>query len=60
MIDFYNTKAEWKIQLSMSVIFKSYVNNEIQAMHSKSDNVETMHGLDANDTIKELISIFLQ
>ena len=29
-------------------------------MHSKSDNVETMRGVDANDTIKELISTFLQ
>ena len=57
---FYNTKGEWKIQLSMSVIFKSYIDNEIQTMHSKSDNVKTMRGLDANDTIKELISIFLQ
>ena len=29
-------------------------------MYSKSDNVEPIHGVDANDTIKELISIFLQ
>ena len=29
-------------------------------MDSKSDNVETMRGVDANDTIKELISTFLQ
>ena len=29
-------------------------------MHSKSDNVENMHGVDANDTTQELISTFLQ
>ena len=29
-------------------------------MHSKSDNVKTMCGVDANDTIKELITTFLQ
>ena len=61
MIDFYNTKGEWKVQLSMSIIFISYTDaNQIQLMHSKSDNVENMHGGDANDTIQELISTFLQ
>ena len=29
-------------------------------MHSKSDNVKTMWGVDANNTINELISTFLQ
>ena len=29
-------------------------------MYSKSDNVEPKHGIDANDTIKELINTFLQ
>ena len=61
MINFYNTKGEWKVQLSMSITFISYTDaNQIQLMHSKSDNVETMHGVDANDTIQELISTFLQ
>ena len=61
LIDFYNTKGEWKVQLSMSITFISYTDaNQIQLMHSKSDNVETMHGVDANDTIQELISAFLQ
>ena len=43
LIDFYNTKDEWKIQLSMCITFISYTDgNQIQLMHSKSDNVKTM------------------
>ena len=61
MIDFYNTKGEWKIQLSVQITFISYIDaNQVQLMHSKSDNVKTMCGVDANDTIKELITTFLQ
>ena len=55
LIDFYNTKGEWKVQLSMSITFVSYINpDQVQLMHSKSDNVETMHGMDTDDTIQEL------
>ena len=61
MIDFYNTKGEWKIQLSMQITFISYTDaNQVELMHSKSDNVKTMRDADANDTINELISTFLQ
>ena len=60
-IVFYNTKGEGKVQLSMSVTFISYINtDQIQLMHSKSDNVKTKRGVNANDTIQELISTFLQ
>ena len=61
LIDFYNTKGEWKIQLSMQITFISYTDaNQVQLMHSKSNNVKIMCGVDANDTINELISTFLQ
>ena len=61
LIDFYNTKGEWKIQLSMQITFISYTDaNQVELMHSKSDNVKTMRDVDANDTINELISTFLQ
>ena len=61
LIDFYNTEREWKVQLSMSITFISYINpDQIQLMHSKSDNVKTTRGVDANDTIQELTSTFLQ
>ena len=37
LIDFYNTKGEWKVQLSMSITFVSYINpDQVQLMHSKS------------------------
>ena len=60
LIDFYNTKGEWKVQLSMSITFISYINpDQAQLMHSKSDNAETMRGMDTDDTIQELFSSFL-
>ena len=60
LIEFYNTKGEWKVQLSMAITFVSYINpNQVQLMHLKSDNVETMHGVDTDDTIQELFSSFL-
>ena len=59
LIDFYNTKGEWKVQLSMQISFKIlFDSDEIQIMHSKSDNVEIMSGLDTNDIIEELIDTF--
>ena len=61
LIDFYNTKGEWKVQLSMSITFVSYINpDQVQLMHSKSDNVETMRGVDTDDTIQELFSNVLR
>ena len=61
LIDFYNRTGDWKVQLSVTITFISYTDaNQIQLMHSKSDNVENMHGVDANDTTQELISTFLQ
>ena len=59
LIDFYNTKGEWKVQLSMSITIVSYINPvQVQLMHSKSDNVETKCGMDTDDTIQELFSSF--
>ena len=43
LVDFYNTLREWKIKLSMQIIFLSFTDvPERQIMHSKSENVETM------------------
>ena len=33
-------------------------NNETQAMHTKSDNIEIMNGVDTSDIINELIDSF--
>ena len=36
MIDDYNSKGEWKIQIVMRIIFVSFIdNNETQCMHTK-------------------------
>ena len=60
LIDFYNTKSDWKTQLSMQISFNSYTDNNVEIMHSKSDNVKTMWTVDANDAIQELLSTLLQ
>ena len=47
MIDNHKAKGEWKIQLVMQIIFVSFIDaNETQAMHTKSDNIEIMNGID--------------
>ena len=59
MIDDYKSKGEWKIQLVMRVIFVSSIDkNETQVMHTKSDNVKIMNGIDTNVAINELINSF--
>ena len=52
MIDDCKSKGEWKIQLVMRIIFVSFIDaNETQVMHTKSDNIEIMNGVDTSDAI---------
>ena len=61
MIDYYKSKGEWKIQVTMRIIFISFIDkNETQVMHTKSDNVETMNGTDTSDAINKLINSFMK
>ena len=61
LVDYYNTLGEWKIQLSMNITFLSFTDVDTRRiMHSKSNNAETMRGIDAYDIIEELIRIFMQ
>ena len=40
MIDDHKSKGEWKIQLTMLIIFVSFTDaNETHEMHTKSDNI---------------------
>ena len=40
MIDDYKSKGEWKIQITMIIIFISFIDrNKTQVMHTESDNV---------------------
>ena len=59
MIDDYKSKGEWKIQITMRIIFISFIDkNETQVMYTKSDNIKIMSGTDTSDAIKELIDSF--
>ena len=61
MIDDYKSKGEWKVQITMRIIFISFIDkNETRVMHAKSDNVEIMNGTDTSDAINELINSFMK
>ena len=61
MIDDYKSKGEWKIQITMRIVFIFFiVKNETQVMHTKSDNVKIMNGTDTSDAINERIDSFMK
>ena len=48
------TQGEWKIHLAKAInFFSSKDSEEIDTMHSKSDNVEIMIGSERNEIIKD-------
>ena len=60
MIDKYKARDEWKIQLAIRIIFVSSIDaNEVNIMHTKSNNIEIMNGIEINDAINELFNSFL-
>ena len=59
MIDNHKAKGEWKIQLSMQIIFASFTDaNETREMHTKSYNITIMSGIETEDAINELFNTF--
>ena len=61
MIDDYKSKGELKIQITMGIIFVSFIDkNETQVMHTESDNIEIMNDIDASDAINELIDSLMK
>ena len=59
MTDIYKARNEWKIQLSMRIIFVSFTYaNKTREMHAKSDNIAVMRGAETEDVINELFNIF--
>ena len=59
MIDNNKAKGEWKIQLSMQIIFVFFTDaNETREMHTKSDNITIMSGIETEDAIDELFNTF--
>ena len=61
MINDKKKSGEWKIQLVIKINFISSKNFiDVRDMHSKSDNVEIMMGVDTNEIIEELFDSILQ
>ena len=61
MMDNYQARGEWKIQLIMRIIFVSFIDaNETRVMHTKSDNIQIMSGTETNDAINELLESFFK
>ena len=59
MIDNHKSKGEWKIQLTMRIIFVSFTDaNETREMHTKSDNIAVIRGVETEDIINELFNTF--
>ena len=59
MIDNHKARGEWKIQLTMQIIFVSFTDaNETHEMHTKSDNIAIMRGVENEDIINELFNTF--
>ena len=52
-------KGEWKIQLSMRMIFVSFTDaNKTRDMYTKSDNITIMSSIETDDVINELFNSF--
>ena len=61
MIGDHKAKAEWKIQLSMRIIFVSFIDsNETRETHTKSDNIIIMSGIETEDVINDLLTLFVK
>ena len=61
MIDNKRRIGEWKIQLVLKINFISSKNfNDVRDMHSKSDNVEIMMGVDTQEIIEKLFESLFQ
>ena len=61
MIDDCKSKGEWKVQITMRIIFVSFIDkNETEVMHTKSDNIKIMNGTDTINAINELIDSFMK
>ena len=59
MINDYKSKGEWKIQLSMQIIFVSFTYaNETRDIYTKNDNIRIMSGIETDDVINEFFNTY--
>ena len=57
----HKTQGEWKIHLTMAIIFFSLKDSEESpTMYSKGDNIEVMMGNETNKIIEDIFGSFLQ
>ena len=61
MIHDYKAKSESKIQLSKRMIFVSFIDaNEALEMHTKSDKIAIMSGIETEDVINTFLTLFVK
>ena len=61
MINKHKTHGKWKIQLMVQITFISSLSTgKFRTIHSKSDNVEILIGIETDDIINELFESFLR
>ena len=62
LINYYENKGEWKLQLTAEINFISLKpgSDETRIMHTRTDNEETMNGSYTDEVIEELFKSFLQ
>ena len=62
MVNDHKNKGKWKIQLmpAINFIFSKPDSDETRIMHTKSNNIEIMIGIDINEVIEELFKSLLQ
>ena len=59
LINDRKSKGEWKIQISMRIIFVSFIDlNETFEMYPKSNNITIMMGSETDDVINDLFNTF--
>ena len=59
MISNHKDHGEWKIQLTMQIVFISSLDiGEFRITNSKSDNVEIITGIEKDDIINKLFETF--
>ena len=60
MIDNHKATGEWKIQLTMRIIFVFFTDaNETREMHTKTDNITIMRGVETEDIINERKQLYI-
>ena len=59
MIDNHKARGEWKIQLTIRIIFVSFTDaNETREMRTKSNNITIMRVVENENIINELFNTF--